>query len=250
MSSTRRGHSTPFFELLAHPRHEPAHAQQVVHELRKGLGAIFVAFGEVGTHASLELALELVAILHRLGRLRRLKDGVANVDRVAKEDAGERSGDDQRNPGAADRAGRDLSRRAATEVRAADEDVSLPDLGGPGVAAGHAFHGVLAELLLVEGIDRVLGRDDLVGVDVIAELPNATANDFGQCHGFGSASTAGRRGDHGLNTTNTPTAMAHAASSSRTNAPITRRRRLGKNPGPATAGGGTSMLFGANSNAF
>src|SRR5437879_5004140 len=182
MSSTRRGHSTPFFELLAHPGHEPAHAQQVVHELRKGLGAIFVAFGEVADHAFLEVDLELVAILHRLGRLRRLKDGVAHVDRVAKEDAGERIGDDQRDSGAANRDRRDLSRRAASEVRAADEDVSLPDLGGPGVAAGHAFHGVLAELLLVEGIDRVLGRDDLVGVDVITELPRSAAHNLRKSH--------------------------------------------------------------------
>src|SRR2546426_2383646 len=180
MSSTRRGHSTPFFELLAHPRHEPAHAQQVVHELRKGLGAIFVAFGEFADHAFLEVDLELVAILHRLGRLRRLKDGVAHVDRVAKEDAGERVSDDQRNSGATDRDRRDLSRRAASKVRAADEDVSLPDLRGPGVAAGHALHCVFAELLLIEGIDRVLGRDDLVGVDVVAELPSAPRTTFGR----------------------------------------------------------------------
>jgi len=64
----------------------------------------------------------------------------------------------------------------------------LPDLRGPGVAAGHAFHRVLAELLLVEGVDRVLGRDDLVGVDVVAELPSAPTHDFGQRHSCLSAS--------------------------------------------------------------
>src|SRR5437762_2781926 len=72
---------------------------------------------------------------------------------------------------------RDLARRAAAEVGAGDQDVPGADLLGPAIlVAGHAFHRVLAQLLLVQRVDRVLGRDDLVGVDVVAEGPGAAAD--------------------------------------------------------------------------
>src|SRR6266566_2014843 len=64
-SSTRRGHTLALFQPLAHPRHESAHSQQVVHELRERLGAIFVAFREVADHALVEVDLQLVAVLDR-----------------------------------------------------------------------------------------------------------------------------------------------------------------------------------------
>src|SRR5439155_25153683 len=80
MSSTRGGHLPPLFELLAHPRHEPAHAQQLVHELGKGLAAILVALGEVADDAFFEVDLQLVALLDPFRRRRRLQDGVAHVD--------------------------------------------------------------------------------------------------------------------------------------------------------------------------
>src|SRR5207247_1919539 len=168
----------PLLQLLAHPRHEPAHPQQVVHELWKSLGAILVALAHVADHALLEVDLELVAFLYRLGGLRRLQDRVAHVDRVTKEDACKGVGDDERDAGASDGDGRDLSRGAASEARAADQAVPLRDLRGPRVPGRHSFHGVLAELFLVQRLNRVLGRDDLVGVDVVAEFPRTSADDL------------------------------------------------------------------------
>src|SRR2546429_5636813 len=148
MSSTRGGHPPPLFELLAHPRHESAHTQQLVHELRKGLAAILVALDEVADDAFFEVDLQLVALLDPFRSLRRLQDRVAHVDRVAKEDAREGVRDHERDAGAPDRDGSDLARGAAAEVGAADEDVAGGDLRRPRLAAGDTIHRVLAELLL------------------------------------------------------------------------------------------------------
>src|SRR6266508_1730696 len=183
-SSTRGSLLPSLFQALAHPRHQAAHPKKVVHELRKWLGPVLVAFREVADDAFLEVDLELVTLFHRLGRLRRLQDRVAHVDGVAEEDPRERVGDHQRDAGAPDRHRRDLPRRATSEIRAPDQDVSGRDAGRPRVATRYALHRVLAELLLVQGVDRVLGRDDLVGVDVVAELPGFAANDLGQRHGL------------------------------------------------------------------
>src|SRR6266508_4610855 len=181
-SSTRGSLLPSLFQALAHPRHQAAHPKKVVHELRKWLGPVLVAFREVADDAFLEVDLELVTLFHRLGRLRRLQDRVAHVDGVAEEDPRERVGDHQRDAGAPDRHRRDLPRRATSEIRAPDPDVSGRDAGRPRVATRYALHRVLAELLLVQGVDRVLGRDDLVGVDVVAELPGLAADDLGQRH--------------------------------------------------------------------
>src|SRR5712691_6100753 len=158
MSSTRCRRATPLFQLLAHPRHQAAHTQQLVHKLGKRLAAILIAFREVADDAFLEVDLELVSLLDALRRLRRLEDRVTHVDGVAKEDARERVGYHQRDAGAADGNGRDLAGRSAAEIRAADQDVAGRDLRGPRLAARHAIHRVLAELLLVERVDRVLRR--------------------------------------------------------------------------------------------
>src|SRR6266513_68438 len=88
--STRGSGAPALFQPLAHPRHQPAHAQELVHELRERLASVLVALGEVADDPFIEIHLELIALLHRLRRLRRLQDRVAHVDRVAKEDAGER----------------------------------------------------------------------------------------------------------------------------------------------------------------
>src|SRR5207249_5662228 len=72
----------PLRQTLAHPRHEPAHAQEVVHERWKCLVAILVAAREVADDAFLEVDLELVAFLHGFSRLRRLQYGSARVDSV------------------------------------------------------------------------------------------------------------------------------------------------------------------------
>src|SRR5947208_8361115 len=86
ISSTRCRGAPPLFQLLAHPRHQAAHAQQLVHELWKRLAAILIALGEVADDALFEVDLELVAFLNALRRLRRLEDRVTHVDRVPKED--------------------------------------------------------------------------------------------------------------------------------------------------------------------
>src|SRR5436190_19726296 len=70
-------------EPPADPGHEPAHPHQLRHELGKRLGAVLVAGGEVTDHALAQVDLQLVALADRLGRLRRLEDRVAEVDRVA-----------------------------------------------------------------------------------------------------------------------------------------------------------------------
>src|SRR6202165_3256633 len=86
MSSTSCRDAAAFFQPLAHPRHEPAHVQQLVHECRECLAPVLVALGEVAHDALLEVDLQLVPLVNAYGRLRRLEDGVAHVDRVAKED--------------------------------------------------------------------------------------------------------------------------------------------------------------------
>src|ERR1700694_6049433 len=47
LSSTSCRHASAFFQSLAHPRHQPAHLQELVHEAREGLRSIFVALAEV-----------------------------------------------------------------------------------------------------------------------------------------------------------------------------------------------------------
>src|SRR6266566_7825642 len=69
MSSTgRRRLAASLFESFADPGHEPAHLQQVGHELRKGFGPVLVALREVADDAFLEVDLELVTFLDGLGR--------------------------------------------------------------------------------------------------------------------------------------------------------------------------------------
>src|SRR5215510_16054975 len=51
-----------FFQALAHPWHQSAHSHQVCHELRKWLGLVHVALGEVADDALLQVDLELVAL--------------------------------------------------------------------------------------------------------------------------------------------------------------------------------------------
>src|SRR5438105_1471662 len=173
-SGTRLG---PLLQALAHPGHQPTHLDQLVHERRKGVAAIFVALREVADDAFVEVDLQLVTLLDRLGGLRGLQDREAEVDRVAEEDARERVGHHHAHARAADRHRRDLARRAASEIGAGHQDVAGADLLGPAIlVAGHAFHRVLAQLPLVQRVDRVLGRDDPVGVDVVAEGPGAAAD--------------------------------------------------------------------------
>src|SRR5438105_6722569 len=191
MSSTgRRRLAASLFESFADPGHEPAHLQQVGHELWKGFRPVFVTLREIADDSLLEIDFELVALLHGLRGLRRLHDRVAHVDRVAEEDPRKRVRDHKRDARSPDGDRRDLARRAASEVGATDQDVALCDPRRPRVAAGHPFHRVLAKLLLVEGVDRVLGRDDLVGVDVVGELPGSAAHDLRKSHGLAGKSAA------------------------------------------------------------
>src|ERR1044072_1796683 len=120
-STGGRRFAAPLLQSLADPGNEPSHLQQVGHELRERLRPVLVALREVANDALLEVDLELVALLHRLGRLRRLEDRVAHVDRVAEEDPRKGVGDHERDARAADGDRRDLAGRATTEVRAADE---------------------------------------------------------------------------------------------------------------------------------
>src|SRR5262249_15901808 len=101
---------------------------------------------------------------------------------VAEEDARERVGDDERDARSADRDGCDLARGAASEVGPADQYVALGHAAGPRLASRNTFHGVLAELLLVERVDGVLGRGDLASVAVGPELPSASPNHFRESH--------------------------------------------------------------------
>src|SRR5439155_25567320 len=91
-------------------------------------------------------------------------------------------GDDAGDAGAADGDGSDLAGRAAAEVGAGDHDVARRHLLRPTLVVGHSLQRVLAQLFLVQRVDRVLGRDDLVRVDVVAELPGAAAHDLRERH--------------------------------------------------------------------
>src|SRR5579872_1347963 len=95
-SSTSSLEAAPLLQLLANPRHQAAHVEELVHELRESLAAVLVAFREVAHDTLLEVHLELVTVLDRLGGLGRLEDGISHVDRVAKKDPCERVGDHQR----------------------------------------------------------------------------------------------------------------------------------------------------------
>src|SRR5712691_7418949 len=152
-----------FFQPLAHPRHQPAHVEELVHEFREGFAPILIALREVAHDPLLEVDLELVTLIDPLGRLWRLKDGVAHVDRVAKEDPRVGVSDDQRDTRTANRHRSDLTRGAATEVGAGHQEVALVDPGRPALAPGHTLHRMLAQLLFIQRVDGVLGRDDLVG---------------------------------------------------------------------------------------
>src|SRR6266536_6538308 len=194
MSSTGRWRlAASLFESFADPGHEPAHLQEVGHELREGLSPVFVALREVADDAFLEVDLKLVALFDGLRRLRRLHDRIAHVDRVAEEDPREGVRDHKRDARSADRHRRDLARGSASEVGAADEDVAGLHLRRPRLPAGDTFACVLAELLLVERIDGVFGRDDLVGVDVVSELPGAAAYHLGQRHAVSKPASASSR---------------------------------------------------------
>src|SRR5882762_11634249 len=81
ISSTRCRDAPLFFQPLAHPRHQPAHVEQLIHELGERLGAVLVALREVAHDALLEVDLELVPLVHAFSRLRRLKDRITHVDR-------------------------------------------------------------------------------------------------------------------------------------------------------------------------
>src|ERR1700674_2886390 len=73
-ASPRRADPPALLQLLAHPGHQPAQAKQLVHELRKRLASVLVAFGEVADHALLQVDLELVTLIDPPRRLRRLGD--------------------------------------------------------------------------------------------------------------------------------------------------------------------------------
>ena len=120
-------------------------------------------------------------------------DDVAAVDRVAKEDAGVGFGDDGVDPRLAQGKGGMLARGAAAKVLAADDDFVLRDVGAgldewdvsfgeAGLGDGDAAEGELAVeaafFAVGEAVYEVLGGDDLVGVDVVAEDVNFSANGF------------------------------------------------------------------------
>src|SRR5262249_49553276 len=165
-----------FLQAPAHPRHQAAHSHQVRHELRKWLGLVLVAPGEVANNTLLQVDLELVTFLDGFRRLGRLQDGIAEIYRVAEEDPRERVCDHAGDTGTADGDRRDLTRRAAAKVGAGHHDVAGRNLLRPAaVIARHSLHRVLPQLPLVQRVDRVFRRDDLVGVDVVAELPGPSA---------------------------------------------------------------------------
>src|SRR5579864_5532664 len=72
MSSTRWCCAPALGEPLADPRHQPAHRQELVHEIRERLGRVLVAPAEVANDALLEVDLELVTVLDGFGGLGRL----------------------------------------------------------------------------------------------------------------------------------------------------------------------------------
>src|SRR5207245_6620801 len=67
--SATRGDAT-FLQAPAHPRHQAAHAQQLVHERWKRFGAVLVAPSEVADDALLQIHLELIPLDHGFSRLR------------------------------------------------------------------------------------------------------------------------------------------------------------------------------------
>ena len=103
------------------------------HELGKRLGAVLVALRQVLDRALLEVDLELVALADRLRSLGRLKDRVADVDRVAEKDPGEGVGDDAADAGSADGdrgANRFTARVLVQRYEGAQTVYSLGVLGG------------------------------------------------------------------------------------------------------------------------
>src|ERR1019366_9683516 len=180
--SASSGIVPPFFQPLANPGHEAAHVHELVHKRGERLTPILVPLAEVPHYALFQVDLELIAFGHPLGSLRRLEDGVAQVDSVAKEDPRVGVGDDERYARTPDRNRGDLARGAASEVGSGHEDVPRRHLRRPALSAWQALHRVLAELLLIQRIDRVLGRDDLVGIDVGPELPGPAPDDRGEGH--------------------------------------------------------------------
>src|SRR5207237_10586426 len=123
------------------------------------------------------------------GCLGRLEDRVAQVDRVPKEDARVGVRDHAGDAGAPDSYRRDLAGGAAAKVRARHQDVAAGDPLGPAFVAGHALARVLSQLLLVERVDGVLGRDDLVGVHVVPDVPRPAVELGGRLADTGSFPT-------------------------------------------------------------
>lgn len=141
----------------------------VLDELGEGRRLEGLARRHVGDDAGVDVDLDVVALRDRVRSLGAFQDVKPDVERVAVEDASKRLGDHDGYAAALDRDRRVLTRRAAAEILACDDDVALFDLLvkiGVGV-----FHAMLGELFGVEG--RQIGRrHDDVGVDVVAEFEN------------------------------------------------------------------------------
>src|SRR3990170_4459649 len=153
--------------LLRHVLHQPARGHDLLGELGKRLGLVALPSRQVLDLSRGRVQLQVVPLLDALGGVR-LEERQPQVDRVPVEDPGEGFGDHRRHADRLDRDGGVLPRRPAAEVPESDQHVADPDLLGE--FGLRVLQAVLAQLLGIRG-DQVAGRNDLVGVHVVAELP-------------------------------------------------------------------------------
>src|SRR4051794_17548342 len=126
----------------------------------------------MGDRARGQIDGQLVAVRNVVGQGRTLQHGQALVDRVPKEHARERLGDDGPDTGAANRAGGLLARAAAAKIVACDDELVLPYARWNVLAEN--LEDVLRQLIRVDG-DQVARVDDDVGVHVVVELDQSSA---------------------------------------------------------------------------
>src|SRR5262249_41773870 len=117
---------------------------------------------------------------------------VTTVDGIAKENPRVKLGDHRLDAGGIERDGSVLARGATAEILAGNYDLVRRDefvvcvegnmaLRQPGVGWRHAGERVLAEHLVLfrngRVVREILGRDDLVSIDVVAEDVRSAADD-------------------------------------------------------------------------
>src|SRR5882672_606063 len=161
--------------LLRNHRQQTAGGDHLLHELGLRDEGVLGALRVIADDALGEINFEVITVPCLISETRALNRQKSVVERIAEKGARKVGSDNARDAGSPQGPDCVLARRAATEIFAADQNVTGLDAGNEGRV--NIFHGMLGQLDVVVSV-QVARRNNLVGIDMGARVDVRAASDY------------------------------------------------------------------------